>query len=69
MDSQYLIEQDPFFDTRERLIVEEYVLIHKKKLLKKIQISRQLFLKLVLLYYIVIVLLYYNFLVRSIGQY
>ena len=35
MNSQYLIEQDPFLDTRERLIVEEYVLIHKKKLLKK----------------------------------
>ena len=27
MDSQYLIKQDPFFDTRERLIVEER-LIH-----------------------------------------
>ena len=27
MDSQYLIKQDPFFDTRERLIVEEK-LIH-----------------------------------------
>ena len=58
MDSQYLIEQDPFFDTRERLIVEEYVLIHKKKLLKKNNCR-----------FICIVLLYYNFLVRSIGQY
>ena len=35
MDSQYLIKQDPFFDTRERLIVEEYVFIHKKNYLEK----------------------------------
>ena len=44
MDSQYLIEQDPFFDTRERLIVEEK-LIHvypenlKKKNFEKIKCS------------------------------
>ena len=43
MDSQYLIKQDPFFDTRERLIVEEYVLIHKKKLLKKKQLPIYLY--------------------------
>ena len=57
MDSQYLIKQDPFFDTRERLIVEEYVLIHKKKLLKKNHCQ----------FICIIVLLYYNFLVWIIG--
>ena len=34
MDSQYLIKQDPFFDTRERLIVEEK-LIHVYEVKKR----------------------------------
>ena len=37
MDSQYLIEQDPFFDTRERLIVEEKLIhVYPENLEKKL---------------------------------
>ena len=38
MDSQYLIKQDPFFDTRERLIVEERLIhVYPKKNCEKIK--------------------------------
>ena len=38
MDSQYLIKQDPFFDTKERLIVEERLIhVYPKKNCEKIK--------------------------------
>ena len=40
MDSQYLIKQDPFFDTRERLIVEEKLIHVYPENLEKINFEK-----------------------------